>query len=89
MSGSYTPEQLAMLEAQIAHFASDDHIRREVAVWRDSTPEERLAVAAEMCRVADQLLAQVPADQLERALAREPLPPDSIAMLEAIRKLPR
>jgi len=38
-----------MLEAQRAYFASDDHIRREVAVWADITPEERLAEAAQMC----------------------------------------
>lgn len=34
----YTPEILAMLEAQRQHFASDDHIRREVEAWRDATP---------------------------------------------------
>lgn len=33
----YTPEMLAMLERQREHFASDDHVRREVEVWRDST----------------------------------------------------
>jgi hypothetical protein len=89
MAASYTPEQLAMLEAQVAHFASDDHIREEVEVWRDATPTERLAELAEMCAVADHFLSQLPVDQLQRVMTREPLPADSLAVLAAMRTLPR
>ena len=46
-----------MLEAQRAHLASDDHIRREVEAWRDATPAERLAELAEMCRAAEHYFA--------------------------------
>ena len=80
---------IAMLEAQREYFASDDHIRREVAVWADSTPEERLAVLAEMCRTSDFFLSQLDPEALERALWRELLPADSEEIFMAIRRLPR
>lgn len=89
VASPYTAEQLAMLEAQVAHFASDDHIRAEVAVWRDATPAERLAEVAEMCAMADHFLDQVPPQQQERLLQREPLPADSLEVLAAIRRMPR
>jgi len=89
MAGTYTAEQLAMLEAQVAHFASDDHIRAEVEVWRDATPAERIAELEEMCAVADHFLSQLSPEQLERVMTREPLPPDSIAVLTALRALSR
>ncbi|HEY5951972.1 MAG TPA: hypothetical protein VIV40_41030 [Kofleriaceae bacterium] len=88
MAGTYTAQQLAMLEAQVAHFASDDHIRAEVAVWRDASPTERLAELAEMCAAADELLAQLSPDELNRVLTREPLPDDSLATLAALRNAP-
>ena len=80
---------IAMLEAQRAYFASDDHIRREVAVWADSTPEERLVELAEMCAASDFFLARLEPEALERALRREPLPADSAEVFRAIRRLPR
>ena len=80
---------IAMLEAQRAYFASDDHIRREVAVWADSTPEERLAEMAEMCAAGDYFLSRLEPAALERALHREPLPADSAEIFMAIRRLPR
>lgn len=89
VASPYTAEQLAMLEAQVAHFASDDHIRAEVAVWRDATPAERLAEVAAMCAMADHFLDQVPPQQQERLLQREPLPADSLEVLAAIRRMPR
>ena len=87
MASSYTPEQLAMLEAQVAHFASGDHIRREVAPWRDTTPEERLAELDLMCEAADQILAALPPEELERAIAKEPLSAESIRLLTALRSV--
>lgn len=82
---AYTPEMLAKLEAQRAHFASDDHIRREVEVWRDATPEERLAAAAEMCAAGDAFLARQDPETLERLIRPEPLPADTIELLAALR----
>ncbi len=89
MAARYTPEQLAMLEAQVAHFASDDHLRLEGEILRDLSPEQRLAELAEMCAVTEQFLSQLPPDVLERAATREPLPADSVAVLTALRLLPR
>jgi hypothetical protein len=88
-TGAYSAQQIAMLEAQVAHFASDDHIRAEVDVWKDATPTERLAEVAAMCAMADHFLARLPADQLERVLTREPLPADSLATLSLLREQSR
>lgn len=85
----YTPEMLAMLERQREHFSSDDHIRREVEIWRDSTPEERLAAAAEMCAAGYFFLSQLEPEIRERILEREPLPDDTIALLESLQRTSR
>ena len=82
----YTPEMLAMLERQREYFSSDDHIRREVEPWRDSTPEERLAELAEMCAAGDFFLSRMDPAQLERVLQPEPLPEDTISILMALRQ---
>jgi len=82
----YTPEMLALLEAQREHFASDDHIRREVEPWRDASPEERLAAVAEMCAAGDHFLSQLHPDTLERVLRPVPLPEDTIQILMALRQ---
>jgi hypothetical protein len=85
----YTPEMLAMLERQREYFSSDDHIRREVEVWRDCTPEERLAELAEMCTAGDFFLSQLDPQLLECVLEPEPLPEDTIALLTALRQTGR
>jgi hypothetical protein len=89
VADEYTPAMIAMLEAQRAYFTSDDHIRREVAVWADSTPEERLAEMAEMCAAGDYFLSRLEPEALERALRRDPLPADTEELFMAIRRLPR
>ena len=78
-----------MLEAQRAHFASDDHIRREVAVWSDTTPTERLAELAQMCAAGDHFLSQQDPATVERATAPVPLPEDTIELLTALRRAAR
>jgi hypothetical protein len=82
----YTPEMLAMLERQREYFSSADHIRREVEVWQDCTPEERLAELAAMCAAGDFFLSQQDPQLLERMLEPEPLPEDTIAILMALRQ---
>jgi hypothetical protein len=89
VSGEYTTAQREMLAAQAAHFASDDHVRREVEIWRDATPEQRLAELAGMCAMADHFLSRLDADTLDRVLTPQRLPDDAIAALVALRKLPR
>ncbi len=86
MSDEYTPEMLAMLEAQRAYFASDDHIRREVEIWADTTPEQRLAELAEMCAAGDHFLSQLDPATLERVLQPDPLPSDSLAIFMALQQ---
>jgi hypothetical protein len=81
----YTPEMRAMLEAQRAYFASDDHIRREVAMWTDSTPEERLAAAAKMCAAGYRFLLQTDHETLARIQACDAMPADTLAILAALR----
>jgi hypothetical protein len=71
---------LAMLEAQRAYFASDEHVRREVAAWADATPTERLAALAEMCANAEHFMA------LQDATPPPPeWPPDTLALLARLR----
>jgi hypothetical protein len=82
----YTPEMLAMLERQREHFSSDDHIRREVEIWRDATPEERLAELARMCTIGSCFLSQLDPAIRERLLKPRPLPDDTIAILESLRR---
>jgi hypothetical protein len=82
----YTPEMLALIEAQRAYFASDDHIKREGELWRDASPEDRLAAVAEMCAAGDYFLSQLDPETLERALRPVPLPEDTIEILIALRQ---
>ena len=83
---AFTPEQLRQLEAQRAWFASDDHLRERASIWRDATPEDRLAAVIEQCREAEYFLSLKTAEELERVLAPEPLPADTIAILEALQR---
>lgn len=80
----YTAEMLAKLEAQRAYFASDDHIRSEVAVWADATPAERLAELARMC------VAAAPyAERYEHGVDSDPaarFPPDTLELFAKLRR---
>lgn len=81
---AFTPEQLAIIEAQRAYFASDERIKERAAIWRDATPEQCLVAVRESCRDAAWLLARKSAEELERVLAPEPIPEDTRAILEAL-----
>jgi hypothetical protein len=77
---------LALLEAQRAHLASDEHVRERAAVWRDATPEQHLAAVIEQCREAEYFLSLKDPAELERALTPLPLPDDTVAILEALQR---
>lgn len=77
---------LAQIEAQRAYFASDEHIKDRAAIWRDCSPEECLAATIEQCRMAEMFLAMQPPEVLERVIIDTPLPPDAIAILEALQR---
>ena len=79
-------EANALIEAQRAALSGDDHVRREVAPWRDATPAERLAAFAALCRDSLAWLSRLTPEERERALARDPLPEDSLAILRAMRR---
>lgn len=82
----YTREQLEMLERQREFFAGDECLLARAALWRDASPQECWEAVREECRLAEQLISQYPPDVRERALAREPLPADTIALLQAMQK---
>jgi hypothetical protein len=82
-------EMLAVLEAQRAWFSSDEHIKERAKLWRDATPEECLQATAELCAEAAFLLSRLSDEQLERALRPEPIPPDTLELLEAIHRSSR
>ncbi len=77
-----------MLELQREYFASDDHIRREVEIWADATPEERLAEAASMARASAALVERLDEQQLAAFVPVRALPNDTIELLERLRRLP-
>lgn len=76
-----TSEMLAQLEAQRAYFASDEHLIERAQIWRDATPEECLAATFALCDDAEALLALKSSEERETILAREPLPPETAALL--------
>ncbi|MBL0216128.1 MAG: hypothetical protein IPQ07_19875 [Myxococcales bacterium] len=83
---AFTADQLAKLEAQRAYFASDELIKDRAAIWRDTSPEECLVAVIDSCNEAAHFLSLKSAEELERVLAPEPLPPDTIAILEALQR---
>ena len=78
-------EANALLEAQRAELSSDDEVRREADLWRTATPAECFAAVIELCRDTDYYLGRLSADELERALAPDPLPDDTLELLRARR----
>jgi hypothetical protein len=76
----------AILEAQREYFASDEHIKDRAARYRDMTPEQCLAEVIDLCRDAGYFLAMKSPDELERALAPDPLPADTVSILERLQR---
>lgn len=78
-------EANAILEAQRAELSGDGELLREAARWRDASPEECFAATIALCRDADHYLSLLAPDELERALAPDPLPADTLELLRAWR----
>ena len=72
------------LLAQAEMFASVEHLESEVARWRDATPEERLAEPWRLCAMVPWFQALWTDEVRERAARPDPLPADTIALLERI-----
>lgn len=83
---AFTADQLAVLEAQRAYFASDELIRERAAMWRGASPEECLVAVIESCTEAAYFLSLKSPEELERVLAPVPLPPDTLLILEALQR---
>jgi hypothetical protein len=79
----------AILEAQRAYFASDEHIKERATEYRTMTPEECLAEVVELCRDAEYFLSMKSPAELERILEPEPLSADTIAILERLQRCER
>lgn len=84
MASSRDP--LDQLEAQRAYFASDDHIREEVAIWADATPEERLRELDAMSADNEAMLARIDDKALARMRELHRLTPDAEAILVNLRR---
>lgn len=79
MSAPPSPDEV--LEAQRAYFASDERIRDRAALWLDATSAECLAATYEACEEAAFFLARLDPERQAQALAAEPLPPETEALL--------
>jgi len=75
------PENARLL-AQVEMFASDPHLLAEAARWRDASPEERLAETWRLCNLVPWFQALWNDDIRERAARADPLPADTVALLE-------
>jgi hypothetical protein len=74
-------EALAVLQAQWAYFASDDHIRERAGVWRDVPPEVCLAETHSACAEVDAMLSRLDPDARKRLDDVDAPPSDALALL--------
>ena len=77
------------LAAQIDALSGDDHIRREAAPWRDATPEQRVAATWHLCALVPWFRSFWPEDVRQRADQPDPLPADTVALLESLKQAGR
>lgn len=74
-------EALAVLQAQWAYFASDDHIRARAAVWRGVPPEVCLAETHSACGEVDAMLSRLDPGARARLDELDVPPADTLALL--------
>jgi hypothetical protein len=79
----------ARLAAQVRVLADNARLRESAAAIADLTPSERLAMVGELCRLGTHFLEQLPLGQRLRAeaLGREPIPPETAALLRRLATL--
>ena len=78
-------ENLRLAE-QVRVFSGDEHIRREAAPWRDATPAERVAETWRLCALVPWFRSLWPEDVRARADAPDPLPANTLAILERLKQ---
>ena len=77
------------LAEQIRSLSGEEHLWREAAPWRDATPEERVAETWRLCALVPWFRSLWPADVRSRAEIPEPLPADTVAILERMKQRAR
>jgi hypothetical protein len=82
---SLQAENLRLAE-QVRVLSGDDHIRREAMVWRDATPEERVAETWRLCALVPWFRSLWPDDVRARADVVESLPASTMAILERLKQ---
>lgn len=78
-------ENLRLAE-QVRGLSGDDHLYREAATWQDATPEERVAETWRLCALVPWFRSLWPEDVRARADAPEPLPANTLAILERLKQ---
>ena len=91
MSGGSTSDARLQAEnrrlaEQVRAFSGDEQLRREAAVWRDATPEERIAETWRLCALVPWFRSLWPEDVQRRADAAPGLPEDTSAILERMKR---
>ncbi|MEO6771650.1 MAG: hypothetical protein ABI467_01345 [Kofleriaceae bacterium] len=76
----------AILEAQRAYFASDEHIKERGSAYRTMTPQDCLEIVAGMCRDSAWFMSLKSPDELARLESLRALPDSVIATLERLQK---
>ncbi len=69
------------LAEQVRAFSSCEHRRREAALWRDATPEERIAETWRLCDMVPWLRSLWPDNVQRRADEAEAMPAETLALL--------
>jgi hypothetical protein len=75
-----------VLRRQVEYFSSDQHLRDRAEPWRGLSPEECLVATEESCKEVEVLFAMMEPEVRERAMRPEPIPPEILAILEAMQR---
>lgn len=86
MAGEYTPEMIAMLEAQRAYFASDACLVERADESRELSPAECWAETVAVCADVEWMFSLMDPATRARAEEPEPLPGHVLATLEAMQR---
>jgi hypothetical protein len=74
------------LQEQVRAFSGDEHVHREAECWREATPEERVAETWRLCALLPWFRSLWPDDVRRRADVPEPLPRETLALLERLKQ---
>lgn len=75
----------ARLLAQADAFATDEHIREEASRWREASPAQRLAETWRLAGLFPWFRSMWSEELRERAAEPDPLPRETLALLERMK----